>query len=87
MVANAVPEDNSTETISLRDYSGFVGKLSKAKTVRLSVNVFQQGSPVLDFDVIGFDANQYRRRRNDRFAFTSIGRPPACHAGGRGSSK
>lgn len=41
----AGPEDNSTE---------------KAKTVRISVNVFQEGSPVFEFDVSGFDANKYK---------------------------
>jgi len=56
----AGPEDNSTETIFINDYSGFVAKMQKVKTVRISVNVFQEGSPVFEFDVSGFDANKYK---------------------------
>jgi len=54
------PEDNSTETIFLRDYSGFVSRMQKAKTVRLSVSVYQQGSPVFEFDVRNFDPAKYK---------------------------
>ena len=54
------PEDNSTETIFISDYSGFVAKMMKAKTVRISVNVFQQGEPVFEFDVRNFDPAKYK---------------------------
>lgn len=52
--------DNSTETIFLRNYDRFVGKLAKAKRVRISVNIYQEGAPVFEFDVSGFDPNRYK---------------------------
>lgn len=51
--------DNSTETIFIQNYSKFIDKLSRAKKVRISVNVYQEGSPVFEFDVSGFDRNKY----------------------------
>ena len=55
--------DNSTETIFIRNYSRFMGQLLKAKTVRISVEIYQQGSPVFEFDVAGFDVDKYRPRQ------------------------
>lgn len=52
--------DNSTETIFIRNYSRFVASMQKAKTVRISVEVYQQGAPVFEFDVSGFDAARYK---------------------------
>jgi hypothetical protein len=57
------PEDNSSETVFIRDYSGFVGKMTKAKTVRISPSVYQEGAPVFEFDVTGFDAAKYRPKK------------------------
>ena len=51
--------DNSTETLFIRGYDRFLGKLRKSKLVRLSVNVYQQGAPVFEFDVSGFDLAKY----------------------------
>ena len=56
------PEDNSTETVFIRDYSGFVGKMLKAKKVRISANIYQEGSPVFEFDVTGFDQAKYKTK-------------------------
>ena len=56
----AGPEDNSSETVFIRDYSGFVGRMLKAKTVRIAPNVYQNGSPVFQFDVADFDQARYR---------------------------
>lgn len=53
------PEDNSTETIFIHDYNRFVEKMMKSKRVRLSVPVYQQGNPIWEFDVSGFDKNKY----------------------------
>jgi hypothetical protein len=36
-----------------------VGKMLKAKTVRISPAIYQEGSPVFEFDVSGFDKEQY----------------------------
>jgi zinc ribbon protein len=54
------PADNSTETVFIRDYSGFVARMSKAKTVRISANIYQEGAPVFEFDVRGFDQARYK---------------------------
>lgn len=51
--------DNSTETIFLRNYSRFVEKMMKAQRVRISMNVHREGVQVFDFDVSGFNAEQY----------------------------
>lgn len=55
--------DNSTETIFLRNYSRFVEKLLKAKQVRISTNIYQQGEPVFEFDVSGFDHEKYKPKK------------------------
>jgi hypothetical protein len=55
--------DNSTETIFIRNYSRFVEKLLKAKLVRISVNIYQQGAPVFEFDVSGFDQEKYKQKK------------------------
>lgn len=52
--------DSSTETIFIRNYSRFVSSMQKAKTVRISAEIYQQGSPVFEFDVSGFDASKYK---------------------------
>lgn len=52
--------DNSTETIFIRNYDRFVGKILKAKQVRISTNIYQEGAPVFEFDVSGFDLNKYK---------------------------
>ena len=55
--------DNSTETIFIRNYDRFIGKLLKAKRVRIAVNIYQEGAPVFDFDVSGFDQEKYRSKK------------------------
>lgn len=52
--------DNSTESVFLRNYSRFAGEMLKAERVRISVPIYQQGSPVFEFDVSGFDTEKYR---------------------------
>jgi hypothetical protein len=54
------PNDNSSETIFISNYNKFVEKLLKANRVRISVNIYQQGSPVFEFDVSGFDQNKFK---------------------------
>jgi len=51
--------DNSTETVFIRNYSSFIEKMLKAKRVRVSVEIYQEGSPVFDFDVSDFDQAKY----------------------------
>jgi hypothetical protein len=55
--------DNSTETIFLRNYGRFVEKMQKAKRLRISANIYQQGAPVFEFDVSGFDQKEYKPKQ------------------------
>ena len=55
--------DNSTETIFIRNYDRFIGKVLKAKRVRIAANIYQQGAPVFDFDVSSFDQDKYRTKK------------------------
>lgn len=57
------PADNSSDTIFLRNYEKFLGKLQKAKRVRIAVDIFQEGAPVFEFDVSGFDRQQYQPKK------------------------
>lgn len=52
--------DNSTETIYIRNYNRFVENMLKAKKVRISTTIFQEGAPVFEFDVSGFDQNKFK---------------------------
>lgn len=55
--------DNSTETIFIRNYSRFVAGMLKAKRVRISAEVYQEGAPVFEFDVTGFDEAKYKPKQ------------------------
>ncbi|MDD2661967.1 MAG: hypothetical protein PHY54_20170, partial [Methylococcales bacterium] len=52
--------DNSSDTIFIRNYSKFYEKMTKSKIVRISTNIYQEGAPVFEFDVSGFDREQYK---------------------------
>jgi outer membrane lipoprotein-sorting protein len=54
------PSDNSSETIFISNYGKFVDKIRKAKLVRISPTVYQEGSPVFEFDVHGFEQNKFK---------------------------
>jgi hypothetical protein len=47
--------DNSTEAIFIRNYGRLVEKMLKAKRVRIAASIYQQGTPMFEFDVSGFD--------------------------------
>lgn len=53
------PEDHSSEILFIQNYGRFVEKMLKAKRVRIEVKVFQEGAPVFEFDVSGFDKTKY----------------------------
>lgn len=58
---NAVgPSDNSSTSIFIRNQARFVQKLRAAKVVRLQVPVYQQGEPLFEFQVGGFDSTRYK---------------------------
>lgn len=52
--------DNSSDVVFIRNYDRFVGKMLKAKQVRISTNIYQEGAPVFEFDVSDFDLNKYK---------------------------
>lgn len=55
--------DNSSETIFIHNYGKFVEKLLKAKQVRISTNIYQQGAPVFEFDVGGFSQDKFKPKK------------------------
>ncbi len=55
--------DNSTENIFIRNYPRFVASMLKAKRVRISAEIYQEGSPVFEFDVSGFDESKYKPKQ------------------------
>lgn len=57
------PEDNSSEIVFIRNYEKFLGRLRKSKIVRISLNVYQEGAPVFEFDVSGFDHAKYSGKK------------------------
>jgi hypothetical protein len=52
--------DNGTTMLFFHNYAGFVAAMSKAKQVRISAAIYQEGAPVFEFDVTGFDKQKYR---------------------------
>ena len=55
----AGPADHGTTSLFIRDYQGFIGKMSKAKKVKISVPFYQQGDVVFEFNVSDFDSDKY----------------------------
>ncbi|MGX4640872.1 hypothetical protein [Massilia sp. SYSU DXS3249] len=60
--AASAAADHSSDVIFLDDYPRFLTKLRKAKRVRVAVNIYQQGTPVFEFDVSGFDLDKYQAK-------------------------
>lgn len=54
------PSDNSSNVLFIRNYARFVERLSRSKTVRIQPEVYQEGAPVFEFHVSGFDQARYR---------------------------
>lgn len=54
------PADNSSETVFIPGYNDFVTRLSRAKKLRVEVEIYQQGNLVAEFDVEGFDASKLK---------------------------
>ncbi len=49
------PSDRSSETYFLDNAPGLIGQIKKAKKVRVELEMFQQGSHVMEFDVSDLD--------------------------------
>lgn len=56
-------EDNSTEHVFIQNYDRFIQKMLKARTLRISVNIYQQGAPVFEFDVSDFDQSKFKAQK------------------------
>lgn len=54
------PADNSSEVIFISNYTKFLNNLKNAKIVRISPTIYQEGSPVFEFNVSGFDIEKYK---------------------------
>lgn len=57
------PADHGTTSLFIRDYHGFVERMLKAKKLKMAVPFYQQGEVVFEFNVMGFDADQYLGKR------------------------
>jgi hypothetical protein len=54
------PADNSSTVIFLRNEGGFIQRLRAAKVVRIQIPVYQEGEPMLEFHIGGFDYSKFR---------------------------
>ena len=54
------PADNSTTVVFLRNEGGFIQKLRNSKVVRIEIPVYQEGQPMLEFQVGGFDYSRFK---------------------------
>lgn len=52
--------DNSSEVVFLPGFKSLTSKMAKAKVMRVQFNAYQQGAPVLTFDVSGFDPERMK---------------------------
>ena len=53
------PADHGTTSMFFRDYHGFVGRMLKAKKMKISVPFYQQGNVVFEFNISDFDSGRY----------------------------
>lgn len=56
------PSDNSSTSLFIRNYSGFLGQLRRSRVVRIQPEIYQAGAPVFEFHVGGFDFERYSGR-------------------------
>ena len=54
------PSDGSSEHVFIRNYSKFLTNVKKAKRVRISAEIYQEGAPIFEFDVSGFDEKKFK---------------------------
>lgn len=56
------PSDGSSKSLFISNYEQFLNNLKKAKIVRISPEVYNNGNPVFEFDVSGFSQDKFRRK-------------------------
>lgn len=54
------PEDNSSTTLFINDYSRFAGLMMKSKKVLIQAGFYNQGTRIFEFNVAGFNVKAYR---------------------------
>ena len=54
------PSDNSTETVFIKNHSKFVKSMLASKLVRISLDIYQNGTQVFDFHVNDFNHESYK---------------------------
>jgi hypothetical protein len=52
--------DNDTTVIFLNNEAAFLQRLRGAKVLRIGVPVYQEGEPIFEFQVGGFNNSRYR---------------------------
>lgn len=57
------PSDNSSETIFISNYKRFADKINKAKLVRISPTIYQEGNPIFEFNISGFDQDKFKPKK------------------------
>jgi hypothetical protein len=53
------PGDNSSTTVFIRGYQRFVERLREAEIVRIQIDVFQEGAPIFEFHVGGYNRERH----------------------------
>lgn len=53
------PSDHGTESLFFRDHKGFVARMLKSKSVKISVPFYKEGNVVFHFNVSDFNTNKY----------------------------
>lgn len=53
--------DNDSTVIFIRNADGFLQRMRSAKVVRVQPRIYQEGEPIFEFRVGGFDLARYRR--------------------------
>jgi hypothetical protein len=54
------PDDHSSEVLFIANYSRFYEKVLKSNRVRISANVFHEGTRMFEFNLKGFDPARYQ---------------------------
>lgn len=54
------PSDGSSKYLFISNYEQFLNNMKKAKIVRISPEVYNNGNPVFEFDVTGFSQDKFR---------------------------
>jgi hypothetical protein len=54
------PADHSSELVFLNQPAKFIERARKAKVARISLNIYDNGSPVFEFPIADFDVSKLK---------------------------